>query len=283
VLADVRREKIFDYVCLHPQLCVGDGEEFLKVLLAGKDADRLYIAACDPRMQEKMFRDAFDAVGFDRSRLVSLDIRNKTTEEAVEGVQSFLGKRAPKWKERWWMTPLAISGAIAWKHQDKEELPMAIRAKSYRYTISVRWTGEKKGALAAAGKPPVEVATPPEFKGHEGVWSPEDSCSRRSSSAPGSRSGRARRPPRRRKYSIKRSGTVSFRTPSEPKWYSSRRSSERGRVSRIAGFQESTGANDGVDRHRTDSLLAEHGFGRRPQDWFSGGLGVTLRFFFDLI
>ena len=51
---------------------------------------------------------------------------------------------------------------------------MAIRAKSYKYTISVRWTGEKKGALTATGKPPVEVATPPEFKGHEGVWSPED-------------------------------------------------------------------------------------------------------------
>jgi len=39
---------------------------------------------------------------------------------------------------------------------------------------SVRWTGEKKGALTAAGKPSIEVATPPEFKGHEGIWSPED-------------------------------------------------------------------------------------------------------------
>jgi heterodisulfide reductase subunit A-like polyferredoxin len=39
-------------VYLHPQLCVGDGEEFLKVLLAGNQTDRLYIAACDPRMQE---------------------------------------------------------------------------------------------------------------------------------------------------------------------------------------------------------------------------------------
>ena len=35
VLSDVRREKIFDYVCLHPQLCVGDGEEFMKVLMRG--------------------------------------------------------------------------------------------------------------------------------------------------------------------------------------------------------------------------------------------------------
>ncbi len=51
---------------------------------------------------------------------------------------------------------------------------MAMRAKSYRYATSVRWTGEKKGALTVDGKPPVEVATPPEFKGHEGIWSPED-------------------------------------------------------------------------------------------------------------
>jgi heterodisulfide reductase subunit A-like polyferredoxin len=94
VLADVRREKIFDYVCLHPQLCVGDGEEFLKVLLAGKETDRLYIAACDPRMQEKMFRDAFDAAGFDRSRLVPLDIRNKTTEEAVEAIKGMVAQAA---------------------------------------------------------------------------------------------------------------------------------------------------------------------------------------------
>lgn len=51
---------------------------------------------------------------------------------------------------------------------------MSVRAKSFRYATSVRWTGEKKGVLAAAGKPPIEAATPPEFKGHEGFWSPED-------------------------------------------------------------------------------------------------------------
>ncbi len=51
---------------------------------------------------------------------------------------------------------------------------MSIRAKSYRYTTSVQWTGEKKAMLTAAGKPPVEAGTPPEFKGHEGIWSPED-------------------------------------------------------------------------------------------------------------
>jgi len=49
-----------------------------------------------------------------------------------------------------------------------------IRTKSYKYVTSVRWTGEKRGMMTVAGKPPVEVATPPEFKGHDGIWSPED-------------------------------------------------------------------------------------------------------------
>ena len=51
VLSDIRREKLFDYVCLHPQLCVGDGDEFIKVLLSGGETEKLYVAGCDPRMQ----------------------------------------------------------------------------------------------------------------------------------------------------------------------------------------------------------------------------------------
>jgi organic hydroperoxide reductase OsmC/OhrA len=51
---------------------------------------------------------------------------------------------------------------------------MSVRPKSYKYATSVRWKGEKRGELTVAGKPPVDVGTPPEFKGHEGIWSPED-------------------------------------------------------------------------------------------------------------
>lgn len=51
---------------------------------------------------------------------------------------------------------------------------MAIRAKTHTYRTAVRWTGERKGTIAAAGKREVQVATPPEFKGHAGIWSPED-------------------------------------------------------------------------------------------------------------
>lgn len=51
---------------------------------------------------------------------------------------------------------------------------MDVRSKVYLYHTAVTWTDQRKGIISCAGKPDVEVATPPEFKGHEGVWSPED-------------------------------------------------------------------------------------------------------------
>jgi heterodisulfide reductase subunit A-like polyferredoxin len=94
VLSDVRREKLFDYVCLHPQLCVGDGDEFIKVLLSGGETEKLYVAGCDPRMQGKMFRDAFEAAGFDKEKHIALDIRNKTTEEAVAAIKEMAAENS---------------------------------------------------------------------------------------------------------------------------------------------------------------------------------------------
>ena len=44
----------------------------------------------------------------------------------------------------------------------------------YRYGTSIRWTGEHKGRLSCEGKPDIDVACPPEFGGHPGIWSPED-------------------------------------------------------------------------------------------------------------
>ncbi len=46
--------------------------------------------------------------------------------------------------------------------------------KSFTYEVDAVWVAEKRGRMEAAGKPAVEVATPPEFKGHPGIWSPED-------------------------------------------------------------------------------------------------------------
>ncbi|MCP9475651.1 MAG: OsmC family protein [Nitrospira sp.] len=51
---------------------------------------------------------------------------------------------------------------------------MEVRSKEYHYHTTVRWTEQRKGIISCAGKPDVEVATPPEFKGHPDIWSPED-------------------------------------------------------------------------------------------------------------
>ena len=51
---------------------------------------------------------------------------------------------------------------------------MEVRSKRYTYRTSVRWSEQKRGVMSSAGKPDIQVATPPEFKGHEGIWSPED-------------------------------------------------------------------------------------------------------------
>lgn len=51
---------------------------------------------------------------------------------------------------------------------------MEVRSKVYTYRSTVKWTEQKKGMISSSGKPDLQVATPPEFKGHEGIWSPED-------------------------------------------------------------------------------------------------------------
>ncbi|MDF7798804.1 OsmC family protein [Pontiellaceae bacterium B1224] len=44
----------------------------------------------------------------------------------------------------------------------------------WNYKTSIEWTANKQGTLQCAGKPDIEVATPPEFGGPEGFWTPED-------------------------------------------------------------------------------------------------------------
>lgn len=43
----------------------------------------------------------------------------------------------------------------------------------YFYETEVEWRGEKRGEMRSSGLPSVEVAAPPEFKGHENRWTPE--------------------------------------------------------------------------------------------------------------
>ncbi len=43
----------------------------------------------------------------------------------------------------------------------------------FLYETEVEWTEQRKGNLRAPGLATLQVATPPEFKGHEGMWTPE--------------------------------------------------------------------------------------------------------------
>ncbi|EIV99283.1 hypothetical protein [Thermoanaerobacter siderophilus] len=84
VLNTLRREGIFEWVGLHPQLCADDGDRYLRELLRGAQIDELYVAACDPTMQKKMYRDAFDDVGFPRDKHIGIEIRNMNTQQVIE-------------------------------------------------------------------------------------------------------------------------------------------------------------------------------------------------------
>ena len=86
-----RNELDSEYAVLHPQLCVDDGERFLLEILK---PDTLYIiGACDPRMQKKMFRDAFEKSGTDFGRqVVPLDLRSMSTEAAIVKVKDAFGQ-----------------------------------------------------------------------------------------------------------------------------------------------------------------------------------------------
>jgi peroxiredoxin-like protein len=66
----------------------------------------------------------------------------------------------------------AGKGSVALNHAKRR--PMEVRSKIYTYRTAVTWTERKIGVMTSPGKPDIQVATPPEFKGHEGIWSPED-------------------------------------------------------------------------------------------------------------
>lgn len=92
VLNAIRRENLVDFVSLHPQLCADDGDEYLKTLLKNEEIEKIYVAGCDPKMQRKMFRDAFSEANFSPDKHFSVDIRNMKTEQAVEEIKRLINE-----------------------------------------------------------------------------------------------------------------------------------------------------------------------------------------------
>ena len=81
----VRTELDVEYAIVHPQLCVDDGDRFWQDY--AKPNVTYVVGGCDPKMQRKMFHDAFEAAGGDFDRqVVALDLRNLSTDEAMKKV-----------------------------------------------------------------------------------------------------------------------------------------------------------------------------------------------------
>jgi peroxiredoxin-like protein len=52
--------------------------------------------------------------------------------------------------------------------------PPGVRHKTFTYRTSLARVGDRAGVAASPGKPSFRVSSPPEFKGEDGVWTPED-------------------------------------------------------------------------------------------------------------
>jgi organic hydroperoxide reductase OsmC/OhrA len=46
--------------------------------------------------------------------------------------------------------------------------------KVFRHQTDVLWKSGRRAVISSAGKPDIEVSSPPEFKGEAGFWTPED-------------------------------------------------------------------------------------------------------------
>ncbi len=76
---------------IHPQLCEVDGDRYLEDIL--RKGQKVFIGGCAPAMQYKLFRDAFEKKGLDvKEDLVPIDVRDLTTDEAVEKVTEEMKK-----------------------------------------------------------------------------------------------------------------------------------------------------------------------------------------------
>jgi len=56
----------------------------------------------------------------------------------------------------------------------KQVKKVKVRNKKFIYEIFLEWQGQKKGLLLSRTNKDIKVATPPEFGGHAGIWSPEE-------------------------------------------------------------------------------------------------------------
>lgn len=95
VVNTLREKEKIAYAVIHPQLCTPDGEAFWLNILKGADKrQKFVVGACDPRMQWKLFKTAFDQAGFDvKKSLLGFDARMQSADTLIEKAKEII-KRA---------------------------------------------------------------------------------------------------------------------------------------------------------------------------------------------
>ena len=69
-----------------------------------------------------------------------------------------------------------------------------VRHREFRFPVAISWDGARRTTARVAGKQPLPIATPPEFKGTDpDLWSPEDAFVAAAGSCLGGDDRRARR------------------------------------------------------------------------------------------
>jgi organic hydroperoxide reductase OsmC/OhrA len=57
---------------------------------------------------------------------------------------------------------------------EQQTIQPKIKHKTFTYRTQLEWEENRAGTLSSSDKPSFRVASPPEFKGEAGVWTPED-------------------------------------------------------------------------------------------------------------
>jgi len=54
------------------------------------------------------------------------------------------------------------------------ETKVKVKSKKFIYETKLKWKGNREGLLTSEGRLPIEISTPPEFKGRSELWTPEN-------------------------------------------------------------------------------------------------------------
>ena len=61
------------------------------------------------------------------------------------------------------------------RRRRRDAMTRQVRHKEFRFPVTIDWDGGRRTTAHVDGKPPLAIATPPEFRGTDPeLWSPED-------------------------------------------------------------------------------------------------------------